>query len=184
MIKKFQFILRIVYATLFIITSYGKQITIKSSDLGWEYDLGSIINKDQGDGELIVYFPDNEYNMGSLNFNGIIINVEKQVTFLGNDNGTIFNYNYNRSGTFSVSITNKDVLFKMENIIFEKYRNDRASDGVQIMFLRTYSDDFQFLVKNCTFRDNDYKLFRIDVRVTKNYKKNWPYILFDHCKFM
>jgi len=182
--RNFQFILYIVYAILIIIVSYGKRITIKSSDFGWKYDLGSIINRDQGEGELTVYFPDEEYNMSVLNFDTIIVNVEKKVTFLGNENGTIFNYKYDRRGPFSVSISKKAELFKMENIIFEKYKNDRASDGVQIMFLHTYSDDFQFLVKNCTFRDNDFKLFRIDVQVTKNYKNNWPYILFDHCKFM
>ena len=150
--------------------------------------LGDIITNNQDDEELIVYFVDDVYDMSVLPADTLLINVINKVKFLGNENGTVFNYNYDRNGIFKVSINSVDrdrgELFTLENIIFEKYKNDRASDGIQIMFVVATSDNFQFLVKNCTFRDNDFKLFRIDVQVTKNYKNNWPYILFDHCKFM
>ncbi|ORX54261.1 hypothetical protein BCR36DRAFT_410804 [Piromyces finnis] len=187
--KKCKFLLWSTYTILFMILTYGKRISIKNEDFSEDFKLDEIINNNQHEDELIIYFGDPVYDMSLLWFN-ININIINKVTFLGNENGTIFNYNYTKRGCFFISInsvdSNKGELFTLENIIFKNYSvGGVATDGVQIMFVRGYSDKFQFLVKNCTFTENEYKLFRIDVRCSVNKNdNNAPFVLFDHCNFI
>ncbi|OUM66487.1 hypothetical protein PIROE2DRAFT_6329, partial [Piromyces sp. E2] len=151
----------------------GRIVTIKSEDF--------IVEDNKIDKNC--YRIDEVYDMSML-WHDYQLNIIRNVKFLGNENGTIFNYNHDRRGVFQVTV-NKDVkFFQIENIIFENYVVENATDGIQIFFFIIDSDKLQIISKNCTYRENKQNLFRIDISSSKNHDKKVPYVLFDHCNFM
>jgi len=81
---------------------YSKEISIKYGDSNWN-SLKSVINNNQNDGELILRFVDDYYLFKFKDIPSFIeITVNSNIKFIGNEIGTVFDYDYeNHSFDFS-----------------------------------------------------------------------------------
>jgi len=189
--KQRQYLLFFVYSLLYIIITHGRKVTVRSDEFiipnkVKEEDcfyIDDIINKYQSDEELIIYFPDEVYDM-SLLWHQQNVNIYNNIIFMGNENGTtVFNYNNDKRGVFHVDVVKDSTYFKVENITFQNFVCNYLAE-TEIFFVKIKADDFQFIMDNCTVRNNAYHIFRIDVKSTKNHNFDDPYVLIKNTKFM
>ncbi|ORX81129.1 hypothetical protein BCR32DRAFT_293444 [Anaeromyces robustus] len=158
------------------------KIIIRNGDYNY-LNLKSFIKDNQYDGELILKFIDNYYDMTVHGFE-LTINVESNISFIGNINGTVFDFNYDRRGQFLIQcIRDKGDKLTFENIIFENYRpNEGIISGASILYINSFYINFYIIFKNCTFRNTFHNIISIDTNCGKqdNYEPN---LIITNCNF-
>jgi len=156
---------------------FGKELIIKNDDDIFNYFYESIQNI--SDNEIIIKLVDNYYDMSLLSVFIIDMSVYSNISFIGNANGTVFDYNEDKKGSFKVFIT-KNFSLKFENIIFENFNTKGYNDLYNIL-LDTSSDKFNVEFNNCTFRNNKEQLIGIASTYTNKVDSQ---IIFHQCNFL
>ena len=162
---------------------YSKKISIKYQDNNWN-SLRSVINNNQNDGELILRFVDNYYHLKFENVNSLMdISVNANIKFIGNENGTIFDYDY-ENHSFDLAFDRvKEYTVSFENIIFQNFKHTSLGEGVAVLLVQSQSNYFNLVLENCTFRDNLNSVLYFDVFNKKEAKDDYS-ILINNCRFM
>ncbi|OUM68730.1 hypothetical protein PIROE2DRAFT_3415 [Piromyces sp. E2] len=151
------------------------------------YYLENIIKESQNEGELILKFENASYNMKDLEY-ATEFNVETNITFSGNKDGTIFDYNNFKRGKFYISFSTKNnnnnkIIVKFENIIFRNYSggdNYRTKDLYMILITLKIRIDINIVFENCTFSNNSQDLINFN-----NFNVSKVYVIkFEECKFI
>eukprot|EP00833_Pecoramyces_ruminatium_P008288 jgi/Orpsp1_1/1182320/evm.model.c7180000080817.1 len=158
---------------------YAKEFYIKNNDSDF-YNLQSIIQNNQDNDDLILYFVDSYYDMTSTPYT-IDIVMSSNISIIGNKNGTVFDYNNDKKGRFVIKYNSKGITFKIENIIFENF-NPNGINQTEIILITSSSDDFFFILNNCTFKNNQHSLFRSTVTCNID-STTEPKIIFNNCNF-
>ncbi|OUM65922.1 hypothetical protein PIROE2DRAFT_6993 [Piromyces sp. E2] len=134
----------------------SKDIIIHNNDSNF-LNIENVV-KSQNDKEITLRFVDDYYDMSLLDFS-IPILVTSNFIFLGNENGTIFDYK----------------------------NNFRERSGIQAFYIKSYTRDFQMIITNCIFRNHKYSLFQFDVfyesQNNNNNKQVLPQIVIENCDF-
>ncbi|ORX63531.1 hypothetical protein BCR32DRAFT_273406 [Anaeromyces robustus] len=142
--------------------------------------INSYISAGHGE-EIIVKFVDSYYQFSKLNtFSVNIFSYNINVTLSGNDEGTTV-FDYNNAKTGSINFVLYKNIVKFENIIFENYHPYDQSKIYVLGSVVEY-DDFQLIVNNCTFRNNDYELIQLWSEC-KEKTQDTPQYLFTNCNF-
>ncbi|OUM62832.1 hypothetical protein PIROE2DRAFT_10749 [Piromyces sp. E2] len=148
-----------------------------------DFDVIKNIN-DVVNNEIVFNFVDEYYNI-TYSDSRYEITVNSNITFKGNKNGSIFDYLYenNRALFFLVDNANsKKYTIKFENIIFRNYNEDLNLSGMQLIRVKSISDNFYLHFDNCTFQNNYYSVVRVDLTCLKPSHTD-PSIVFDNCSF-
>jgi len=155
----------------------AKEITIKNDENF--HNLNNILRENiNEDDHLILNFVDSYYNMELLNDYGIDITVLSNISFIGNKNGTIFDYRNNYKGAFKI-ILNKESIIKVENIIFENFN---TQGFVHAMKLDIFFPNFKIIISQCTFRYNHHAFFAINFEYPQLFHSE-NNINFNDCNF-
>ncbi|OUM61997.1 hypothetical protein PIROE2DRAFT_11813 [Piromyces sp. E2] len=154
--------------------SLAKEFNIKYNDDTFK-NLKTLLNQNQNDDELILRFVDKYYIISYENLNVAIgIEVSQNITFIGENKETIFDFNNRRTGyNFSFKDNNKGYSVKFENIIFKNY----FDNSVGLFRISSFSNNFLFLVENCTFQNNKFKIFDISIYKSKIIKEEELFII-------
>ncbi|OUM70114.1 hypothetical protein PIROE2DRAFT_1795 [Piromyces sp. E2] len=106
------------------------------------------------------------------------------VSFIGNENGTVIDYNYGRRGSFVVSYSrNKWDKITFKNIIFEHYSTNGVDyPGIQIISVSSNANNIQTYLENCTFRDNQYRLLSFQL-TSYEIISDKPQVVLNNCVF-
>jgi len=147
------FMIKLLVLSLFrIYKVYSKEITIEYQDSNWDI-LKSVINDNQNEEELIIKFSDDYYFFRLENdLNDFLeINVNSNIKFIGDDNGTVFDFNQ-ESYSFHFSFNKKGYSVRFENIIFQNYKHPSLDSG--LIIIQSKSDDFSLIIEKCTFKNN------------------------------
>jgi len=173
--------------TLLFISVNSKEISIRNNDNNFK-NLNSVLNNNQYDKELKLNFVDSYYNMTFLGY-VTDLNVSTNLYFIGNQNGTTFDYCNSKLGVLHIRMNNnnnnnnnKETTIIFKNIIFENF-NDR--DNLYTQHLRIM-DIFQepkkyIIFENCTFQNNKQDLLSFHAANTKVLDDF--YIQFNNCSF-
>jgi len=183
---KLVFYIDFVILLIFISRSFQKEFIIKN-DTNLD-KLQTIVNDNQSnDDELVLRFVDPFYNMRSLEYS-IEFTVLSNITFIGNPNGTIFNYNNYNRGTFKFTFSQKnyDKTLKMENIIFEEFahknNNNMYNKDYHIINVVSHFFEFRFIIQNCTFRNNKLNILSVSVAKNNSYYNDTS-VYINQCNF-
>jgi len=148
-------------------------------------NIKNIIKDNQDDDELIIKFIENYYNMTYLDYD-TDITVLSKITIIGNENGTIFDYDNKRKGVLNVIFTDageKNKYLNIYNIIFKNFMDKKiVYYGINIMKLITHSDRFFFTLSNCKFQNNYGNIFYLISQCSKSTHEE-PSIVFNNCSF-
>jgi len=165
-----------------ILKVYSKEITIKYNDNNWK-KLKSVIKDNQNDNELILRFVDNYYLFVFDDLESSMeISIYSNIKFIGNNNGTVFDFDNNFQAFKTEFSRNKGDILKYENIVFKNFKYHTLSEGIGIMYLSSKSDNFTLAFENCTFQDNYNSLLYLDVNNQKVSKNDYSVII-NNCKF-
>lgn len=171
-----------IFIIINIIMVDAKEFIIHNNDYSFT-NINYIVNNYQDDNELILNFVDTYYDMRSLNIYSVEVNVNTNILFIGNKNGTKFDYNNDRLGRFIFIFNNKNLSVNIENIIFENFDTNGVDlIGVQILLINTYKCNFHFIMNNCVFENNKYRLIDL-VTTCTNENQLEPQILFKNINF-
>ncbi|ORX64116.1 hypothetical protein BCR32DRAFT_273221 [Anaeromyces robustus] len=156
----------------------AKDYKIKN-DSNLFYDLNSIISQNQNSDELILNFVDNYYDMSLLNDYSIDISVETNIYFIGNINGTYFDYKNGPRGTMHFNIYNggKDKTISYDNIIF-----GNSSPTASLIRLESTKDQMNVVFNNCTFENHNNNIINFQITCTYQVQLT-PQIVFNKCNF-
>jgi len=175
------------FTSLFLIFLFFKKvgtkkiINIKNEDKDF-YNLNTFINNVQETEELVLNFSEPYYDMSLFPSTNLEITVHTHITFIGNVNGTtVFDYGRKSKCSTVININNntKGKIVKFENITFQHYDPINHLPAFQI---KASHDQFQVIFRQCTFRDNDYRMVALDAFCNTKSQTN-PQILFHHCNF-
>lgn len=140
------------------------------------------MKQDEG---LVLRFVDDYYDM-TIHHYRIEVSIFTNITFIGNKNGTVFDYKNDRRSAIGYLLPlNKGETIKYENIIFKNYHTD-SFDIVGIQMLRVQavnSNNFYIIFNNCTFQNNNHNIFQFDVPCPSHSQENTP-IKFINCNFL
>jgi len=161
---------------------YAKEFIIKNNDENF-YNLNNFLNNNQNSNELVLYFVDNSYDMSLLKETSIEVLIQTNVSFIGNKNGTIFDYKNGRKGNlYFILNNNKGEVVKIENIIFKNYYIEYYSFVFSIA-VSAYSDFYHIIFENCIFESNYGEILTFMTYCVEQ-KQMEPQIQFNRCKFM
>ncbi|ORX49040.1 hypothetical protein BCR36DRAFT_413035 [Piromyces finnis] len=158
-----------------------KEIKIKNNSNF--YELEKIINENQGDSnELVLYFVDDYYDMSKYPNFDISVVVLSNITFLGNNNGTVFDYKWDKKGPFSIGFYNvSGKIVKFENLIIKNFYPKGQNNKFMTRF-SAKNDNFQVVYNNCTFTDNKYSLITVTFPSDEKTQEE-PQLTMINCKF-
>jgi len=178
----------LIYILLFIfgeVIAKDVIIEIKNNNVN---TLGKAITENSKFSDsLILKFNDNYYDMSNLPSEKINIYVTSNITFSGFSNGTYFDFKNDNKGFMKIKYLKDEInTIKFENIIFKNYGKD--VDGSNNMISVNFESDKNYLkFENCTFIDNQYIIFDMNVSYNKeDYKMTLNsdyFITFDNCNF-
>jgi len=176
----FIYIHNIIYILLLICKSvYSREIIIKNDENF--YNIKHILNQNTYNNNIQLYFVDDYYDMSKVLDYSIDVMVLSNITLIGNEKGTEFDYKNGYRGAFSFTcLIGKGETIKFKNIIFKNYLAQNKVYGLKIT---STSHNFFAIMDNCTFQNNNYPfvslffnyLMDIDVK---------PQVLFNKCKFL
>ncbi|OUM60982.1 hypothetical protein PIROE2DRAFT_13143 [Piromyces sp. E2] len=168
-----------IYILLFILYKIyivnTKKVDINVEDV---VNLENIITQTETGENIILTFNEKYYDMSNLSSKIINIYVNSNVTFSGLKDGTVFDFKNKNNGLMNISyLKNKKDILKFENIIFKNcYEDVNISKGY--MFTVNLSTDEVFLMyENCTFIDNRYSLFGLNINFYKPLNPDYVRIL-------
>jgi len=167
------------FLILFIVKNvFGKEHIIKNDDFP-DYDSKiGIYFQNIPEKEIALNFTEDYYDMTLLSVYTIDINLYSNITFIGNENGTIFDYKEGRKGVFGIYI-NKENYLKFENIIFENFSTN-GQNNLLLFYIETYADKYNIEFNNCTFRNNKDQLISIISKFNSNMESR---ITMNNCSF-
>eukprot|EP00833_Pecoramyces_ruminatium_P012914 jgi/Orpsp1_1/1186946/evm.model.d7180000054311.2 len=122
--------------------------------------------------------------MTLLQYDNCGITLQNSIKFIGNENGSIFDYkgNHNKELLFLYSRSN-GVSVTFENIIFENYSlYIIPSDSFSVIIFNIFSLNFNALFKNCIFRNNNGRLIHIGITMNYEPSENNKFT-FSNCTF-
>ncbi|ORX45341.1 hypothetical protein BCR36DRAFT_358228, partial [Piromyces finnis] len=182
MIKLFHFLYYTIFITIYYLKSFSKEIYISFNDENFN-NLKDIINDNQVSNEgLVLYFNDSYYDMTNLPYT-IDITVNSNISFIGNKNGTVFDYKGDKKGRLIFNyFDNKERKIKIENISFENFNNFGIID-IEMIILNTKSDNIFLTFDDCIVRNNNYRFLRIDYACNMP-SHSEPSIIFNNCEFL
>jgi len=177
----FQYLIYIIIISVCCIKCYAKVFHIFFNDTNFR-NLNNILNDNRENDELVLYFDEQYYDMNEFPFT-IDATVHLNISFVGNKNGTIFDYNHGKKGRFIFyNFESKGVTIKMENIIFENFNSLGAAE-IDIITFYAMSDNVYFIFNNCIIQNNNYRFFRLNYNCNAPTHSN-PSIIFNDCDFM
>jgi len=165
-----------------VVKIFAKEIIIQNNSNNF-YNLNSLINNNQNDGNLILKFQDNHYNMTLINTeDSVDVTVNSNITFVGSaENGTIFDFNYDRIGAFRFEYSrNKGDTIKFENITMINYRETIINNGMSLIALFSNKDNYNLILDNCNFINNNYDVLNVMFSCSK---ATSPTFLINNCNF-
>jgi len=163
----------------YILNVFSKEFFIRNNN---EFiNLKEIIVENQNFNELILNFVDEYYDMTNINDYSVEINVDTNIIFNGNKNGTVFDYNYKCRGSFNLLFNGiKNEIIKFNDIIFKNF-NHIVRDNVHAIAINGNNNHFRVEFNNCTFQNNNYL---ISISSMSNLSLNSkPNILLNKCNF-
>ncbi|OUM66935.1 hypothetical protein PIROE2DRAFT_5795 [Piromyces sp. E2] len=165
----FQYLFIHVILFFFIDITFEKEITIKNHDENWN-NLKNVINDNQNDEELILRFVDNYYTVYYDNiFSSIELMITGNVSFIGNENGTVFDFLDNIIGYNIQYLRNKGDVVKFEKIIFKNSLVGFSTKySIPLFAIRASTDYFNLIFSNCTFEDNKAPIMSVDITTSKS----------------
>jgi len=165
----------------YINLSLAKEIIIKN-DINNFYNIRNLIVENQNDDHLILNFIDGYYNFTTFT-NQINFEVMSNITFVGNKEGTIFDYTNNKNGyIFLQFLENNGYVVTFQNITFQHYHEDINIKGIMIIIVFSKTDNFLVKIENCNFINNSYPLLYLEVSYNKETNKE-PFYIVDNCNF-
>ncbi|OUM63927.1 hypothetical protein PIROE2DRAFT_9458 [Piromyces sp. E2] len=121
------------------------------------------IKKSEYEDELIVNFVDPYYDMSSIIVD-IIMPIDIDVTFRGNENGTIFDYKNEVLWGELYYFYETGKTFKLENIIFENFCSKYLDhESVSLIELYATFNNFSVIAENCVFKNNYSSVFLVSI---------------------
>jgi hypothetical protein len=99
---------------------------------------------------------DDYYDLTKLLHYSIDVSVTTNITLIGCEKKTIFDYKNNKKGVLLFTLTGfKKDSVRIENIIFENYYTfDVGYNEINLFYLKAVYNTFYFHIKNCIFRNN------------------------------
>ena len=159
----------------------AKEIIIHNNDENF-LNIDKILSH-QDDKNVTVKFVDNYYDM-SLQGYSMMFTITYNLNIMGNENGTIFDYNNQYKGLWKFSMAVNGLSLKIQNIIYENLStNDVDYKGKQILYFDLRASNFQLMLNNCIFRNNKYSLIELDVFFENKVFSNKPKLHIKNCKF-
>ncbi|ORY28851.1 hypothetical protein LY90DRAFT_674031 [Neocallimastix californiae] len=147
---------------------YTKEFIIKSNEVFFN-NLLNIINNNQEENELILYFTDDYYDLTKVSKFKFDISIESNISFIGNEKGTVFDYKGDSRGTFELNFHNVHgygKTIKFNNIVFKNYyANTKVISGVQIIQINSFSLNFFVILNNCIFQNNFNKIIYVNLEI-------------------
>jgi len=127
-------------------------------------------------------FFDDYYDFSFVN-DQVKFEVLSNITFIGNKEGTIFDYTYIKNVNIIIQflISNGNTV-KFENITFQNYHQDVNRIGIMLLTVSSKTDNFLVKFENCNFLNNSYPLMQLDVSYNKETNKEAYYVV-DNCNF-
>jgi len=167
----------------YINLSLAKEMIIKNNSENF-YNIKNVIVENQNDSQLILKFLDNYYDF-SLISNQIKFEVLSNITFVGGNKGTIFDFVYGEHKSENIILqflasNGNSVIFK--NITFQNYSEDVNRLGVMMFIVSSRTDNFLVEFENCNFINNSYPLMQLDVSYNKETNKEAYYVV-ENCNF-
>jgi len=161
----------IIYILLSIFCKiYAEEIIFESNNIN---NFENVINeKSQNEENLILRFKEKYYDMSNLSFERINLLINSNITFLGGySDKTVFDFKNSYNGMMNITYSNKtNIIVKFENIIFKNSGQYINQDDFMLS-VNFYSDENYLKFENCTFIDNQYTLFKINM-IYKNENNN------------
>ncbi|ORX45745.1 hypothetical protein BCR36DRAFT_357819 [Piromyces finnis] len=182
---KIFYILCIIYIVFHI---NAKEIVVRNKDENFK-NLQKVVNNNQNDKELIVRFIDPEYDMYDEEYMQFDceFTILTNVTFIGNTNGTVFNYKGDKRGRMKfifINSTNYRNKVIVKNIAFKDYeQSNYLVEGVGLHRIVTHTDNFQCIFENCIFDNAKQALFFIRNDLCSKPLSEESYVLFNNCIF-
>jgi len=185
MILKYKYLYYIYFLLVFKLRAIFTKEFVVSNNSNDINNIWTIIKNNQVENkELIFRFNEDYYDMSLNKEFSIEFNIISNVSFIGNINGTIFDYNRLRKGTIYFLLNlYKRITIKIENIIFQNfYIDDYYANGVFLIKFFSNHNNFNIIFNNCTFRNNEQSLLSLtmycDYRTSEN-----PTYIFNNCNF-
>jgi len=137
----------------------GEEYKIKNDKSS--YNLLKIINSNDSLEPLLLKFEDSVYEIEKFDSSTeLLINVRRNITFTGTENGTIFRIKEEKKTYFHLqkSTSNEKYSFiKFENIIFENYGK---SEFYNLLYSEIQKENqYQLIVDNCSFKNLNNVIF-------------------------
>jgi len=176
------FIISYIFMIYYKITVYAKKYTINNNEESFQKMI-DILHYMQNSDELILYFEDDYYDIYEFSVDyDILVTVSSNITIIGNNNGTVFDFNNERKGVFIFSHTEdkvKSVTF--ENIIFKNARS--VDPSIDLVRFVSNTDKLFSTFNNCTFQNIFFNIIAIFSSCTKSNHEEAS-LLINNCKFM
>jgi len=175
--KIFQFGL-LFYVYLFFLNieiNYGKVITIRNNE-SFKNVCNNIKDLQNDKNGLTIKFEDTEYDMTELEHH-INIEVNNDITFIGNSKGTIFHYKNEEKGVFTFTFPKRNSTITFENIIFENAGS--SFDFLSIIKAIFITNNNSVIFNNCVFQNN--YILILDLEEEKKFNSK---AFFNNCDFL
>ncbi|OUM63852.1 hypothetical protein PIROE2DRAFT_9521 [Piromyces sp. E2] len=177
------FVFFIISLSFYCIRIYGTEFIIKNNLYDDKYfDSFETIGNNFYEEELVFKFEESYYdfsNLKKINFEFKFNKETKNIYFIGNKNGTIFDFKSGKGGSFFINGINANSI-KIENIIFNNY-NQRGQNHMYLFAINVIYDTTVY-INNCTFQNNDFELIGINTWSNK-IKESEPRIIINNCNF-
>ena len=167
-----------------IVKVYTKEYIIRNEEEGF-INLRPLFPNFVGN-ELILNFVDDYYNV-PISKSRYEITVASNITFRGNQNGTIMDYGYSRN--YELGILHRysnTYTVTFENFIFQNYNEELDRSGMELIRFISSNDNFYLKFINCTFLNNSYSVVRIEETCpnSSHFDHSNPSVVFDNCYFL
>ncbi|ORX42862.1 hypothetical protein BCR36DRAFT_374259 [Piromyces finnis] len=181
LINRFFYI--ILVFSFYVIVTYGKEYIIRNGD-DFFYSINGIITNYEGNEELIFRFPDHQYDMLNQIYS-ISIPVNTNISFIGNENMTIFDFGFDKKGALDINKSiDKELYVKFENIIIQNfYSLNQYQSKISVFHVISQLNNLFVTYNNCIFRNNSNDIFTLDINCSKNNIIE-PNVTFNNCKFL
>jgi len=185
--KILKFLYSIILIILFLIF-IGKvkslELIIRNNDPIFP-NLNEVLDYNQNNNELILRFVDDYYDLTKLLHYSIDVSVTTNITLIGCEKKTIFDYKNNKKGVLLFTLTGfKKDSVRIENIIFENYYTfDVGYNEINLFYLKAVYNTFYFHIKNCIFRNNIHTIGQIEVENHNLKYIKSPQVVIENCEF-
>ncbi|ORY85198.1 hypothetical protein LY90DRAFT_663470 [Neocallimastix californiae] len=177
-------IILIILFLIFIGKVKSLELIIRNNDPIFP-NLNEVLDYNQNNNELILRFVDDYYDLTKLLHYSIDVSVTTNITLIGCEKKTIFDYKNNKKGVLLFTLTGfKKDSVRIENIIFENYYTfDVGYNEINLFYLKAVYNTFYFHIKNCIFRNNIHTIGQIEVENHNLKYIKSPQVVIENCEF-